>query len=56
MLDDNSFYDLIIKSPTMDFRKLNFPEVGYIDVKGDTLRKLLITDDENPIGFDSIKR
>jgi hypothetical protein len=56
MLDDNSFYDLIIKSPTQWISgKFNFPKVGYIDVKGDTLRKLLITDDENPIGFDSIK-
>ena len=56
MLVENRFYDLIIKSPTQWISgKFNFPEMGYIDVKGDTLRKLFVSDHENPIGYDLVK-
>jgi hypothetical protein len=53
-LSNNNYYDLIIKVPPQWISdEIKFPSPYYIDVKGDTLRKLYYTDADNAKRHDS---
>lgn len=53
-LSENSYYDLLIKTPPQWISgKIELPNTYYIDVSGDTLHNLYFTDTEIPIWYNS---